>query len=970
MQRWRQQYLGLAGFPPTMASAEIDQFFTFNRRELTVIARRRGSLNRLSVGLQIGFLRMTGRTVNSFQILPIAVLKHLGVQLRLAPPRLASIRALYRRQRTLFDHQRIAMKVLGFRHLTDHAERGLTAHLRRSAEATFSGEALTAVARVWLYEHSYVLPGDRRVADVMRAALRHAEQTLSQHITAQFTTETAANWVKRLTALREDEAVSLLEWLREPPHRAGRRDIAEHVQRAQVLRELGADDGDWTHITEARLYHYARAMLRRKPAALRRLREPRRTVELACFLRWQLQQSTDTLLDLADHRIADLWRAARDRVEATASLKVVRYRDVITTMIALVDDQSISDQTFRERVRAVAAPFAGELTGNRSAAIRQELSNQSRTVRPLLKQVMDVPLDLPAGHPLATALPALRAIYATDSRSLPKGAANPFPKVWSPLIECAATPEAALGAFEAATLMMLKRSLRNGSASTRQSLTYRGQQDILIPAAVWDREQDRLTGELGLPGSIDALITGLHDTLQASLRSLAAAVAEGVVFVEQDRLRIPRVKADPEPPDVTALRNEITAAIGPVQLPDLLVQLDSQVRFSWILLGRSPHNERELYTLYCALLAQGSNLSAADLARMVDGPSADSIGWFMRTLEEEGRLRQASDAVVDYLRSHKIASQWGEGLFVSSDMMSLEATRHLWSARLDPRRRTYAVGTYTHVLDQWPIIYDQPIVLNRRQAGAAIEGAMRQQHVELEKLAVDTHGFTYFAMALAKLLGFDLCPRLADLGDRKLFVPRGIEVPDVLLPITERLTLGNTVRRGWDSLVRIAASINGGWCSATTVLDLYGAAAKGDPAYECGNTLGKLLRTIYLCDLLSNPGFRHELQRVLNQGETVHELQRAIHNGPIGARHGRSRQELVAISGALTLLTNVVMAWNTAQMQRLAEARWGGRPPAVLARIAPVAFAHINLRGMFNFSLGTSHHHLIESLADPRMRRA
>ena len=43
------------------------------------------------------------------------------------------------------------------------------------------------------------------------------------------------------------------------PHRAGRRDIAEHVQRAQVLRELGADDGDWTHITEARLYHYISA---------------------------------------------------------------------------------------------------------------------------------------------------------------------------------------------------------------------------------------------------------------------------------------------------------------------------------------------------------------------------------------------------------------------------------------------------------------------------------------------------------------------------------------------------------------------------------------------------------------------------------------------------------------------------------------------------------------------------------------
>jgi hypothetical protein len=231
-------------------------------------------------------------------------------------------------------------------------------------------------------------------------------------------------------------------------------------------------------------------------------------------------------------------------------------------------------------------------------------------------------------------------------------------------------------------------------------LSHRGPEDVLIPTAVWNRKRERLIRELGLPGSIEAFVAGLHDTLQVSLRSLADAAGEGAISIEKDRLRIPRLKAEPESPDVDILRNEIAGAIGPVQLPDLLVQVDSEVRFSWILLGRSPHNERELYTLYCALLAQGSNLSAADVARMVDGLSADSVGWFMRMLEEDGRLRQASDAVVNYLRSHKIASHWGEGLFASSDMMSLEATRHLWNARLDPHRRTYAIGTYAHVLDQ------------------------------------------------------------------------------------------------------------------------------------------------------------------------------------------------------------------------------------------------------------------------------
>ena len=40
-------------------------------------------------------------------------------------------------------------------------------------------------------------------------------------------------------------------------------------------------------------------------------------------------------------------------------------------------------------------------------------------------------------------------------------------------------------------------------------------------------------------------------------------------------------------------------------------------------------------------------------------------------------------------------------LKITLPMMSLEATRYLWSARLDPRRRSYAVGTFVHVLDQW-----------------------------------------------------------------------------------------------------------------------------------------------------------------------------------------------------------------------------------------------------------------------------
>jgi TnpA family transposase len=102
-----------------------------------------------------------------------------------------------------------------------------------------------------------------------------------------------------------------------------------------------------------------------------------------------------------------------------------------------------------------------------------------------------------------------------------------------------------------------------------------------------------------------------------------------------------------------------------------------------------------------------------------------------------------------------------------------------------------------------------------------------------------------------------------------------------------------------------------GWYPATEALDRFGSAAACDPVFEAGDALGKLLRTLYLCDFFANPVFRIEILDLLNQGEAVHSLQRAVYNGMITAKHGRTMEELGAISGALALLANIVMAWNT-----------------------------------------------------------
>jgi TnpA family transposase len=59
------------------------------------------------------------------------------------------------------------------------------------------------------------------------------------------------------------------------------------------------------------------------------------------------------------------------------------------------------------------------------------------------------------------------------------------------------------------------------------------------------------------------------------------------------------------------------------------------------------------------------------------------------------------------------------------------------------------------------------------------------------------------------------------------------------------------------------------------------------------------------------PLFRRSVNRLLDRGESVHQLARVIHTGPIRSDRGRRREEKVLISGALTLLANAVIAYNT-----------------------------------------------------------
>ena len=132
----------------------------------------------------------------------------------------------------------------------------------------------------------------------------------------------------------------------------------------------------------------------RKPAALALIKDPHRTIEVACFLRLTLLRLTDASLALLDHQIATQWREARERMEESRAARLRRFRRLLNDLAGLADDETLGAVELRARLRGLITPFEPERHATQVAAIRQELGRKSQVLARLLTLARAAPLAI------------------------------------------------------------------------------------------------------------------------------------------------------------------------------------------------------------------------------------------------------------------------------------------------------------------------------------------------------------------------------------------------------------------------------------------------------------------------------------------------------------------------------------------------------------------------------------------------
>jgi TnpA family transposase len=220
---------------------------------------------------------------------------------------------------------------------------------------------------------------------------------------------------------------------------------------------------------------------------------------------------------------------------------------------------------------------------------------------------------------------------------------------------------------------------------------------------------------------------------------------------------------------------------------------------------------------------------------------------------------------------------------------------------------------------------------------------------------VDSHGQSEVAFACCNLLGFRLLPRLKGLARQKLYRPDHgqPEAYPQLQPILTRPIRWDRIRQQYDELVKYATALRLGTADAEALLRRFTRANVQHPTYAAMAELGKVYKTLFLCDYLRLP----ELRREIHEGLQVVENWNSANSFIFFARGGEfatnrlEDQETAML--ALHLLQICLVYVNTLLLQRvLTEPDWTGRLTVEDRRaLTPLLYGNVNPYGVVRLDM-------------------
>jgi TnpA family transposase len=530
-------------------------------------------------------------------------------------------------------------------------------------------------------------------------------------------------------------------------------------------------------------------------------------------------------------------------------------------------------------------------------------------------------------------------------------------------------------AYVLCILEQLYRALRRRDIFAAPSVRWADPRAQLLDGAGWHGVRDEVLAGLGLTGPTDRHLAGLTGELDAAWRLLADRLAEAgtdaPVRLVPDadgriKLAVDRLEAIGEPASLTQLRDTVAAMMPRVDLPDLLLEVHGWTGFLDEYShagGLGPRMDDLPVSVAALLVAEACNVGLTP----VTDPNNPALTRGRLSHVDQNYLRAdthsaANARLVNAQASIGIAQLWGGGLIASADGLRFVVPVQTINALPSPRYfgRGRGVTWLNAINDQVAGIGAVVVPGTVRDSLHILDTLLNlDAGPKPEMVATDTASYSDIVFGLFRMLGYRFSPRIADLSDQRFWratlpsAPEGDYGPLNALA-RNRVSL-TKIRTHWGGMLRVARSLVTSQVRAYDLLRMLGRDGRPTALGQAFAEYGRIAKTLHLLAFIdpADEGYRRVVHRQLTIQESRHRLARKIFHGQRGELRQAYREGQEDQLGALGLVLNAVVLWNT----RYTDAAVGwlrgqGQEPADqdAARLSPLADAHVNMLGRYAFA--------------------
>ena len=948
---------------------QIIERATFTPSDRTLISRCRGDQNRLGFAYQMAFVRLTGR-FPSQQPLEICreILIFASVELDVDPEKIQSY-AL--RQQTVSEHQEQIRQHLGLRHFGESERVWLEELVFRESIRLEQRSALIGKTQQILQQEQVLVPA----AATLRRIVGELRDRARGEVFARLMDMLSADVRNRIDALLivTETRVSALHRLKMPPGFPSPSALKQLIDKLDQIQNTGVLEFDvsWTN------NNFQEALSKRAKQydanRLRELHPPYRYTLLVCFL-WQTYRETvDHIVEMYDKLIT----RAYGRSQTALDQEMKRHRKSIRESLRIfhdlgriILDKEIADGEVRSALYNRVSPEKLEndlveveqwLTGNKSDVFPVLLRRFSylRQFAPRLLDHLSFQLESTGNESILKAIGILREMNSEGKRKVPDQATVDFIK---PRIRRFVMKDGQIDrrAYECAILTSIRDEIKRGNLWVIDSKRFCKLDDFFIPGTEWNSLRTAFFSRADLPSLPADVGPYLARRLNRAYdRFLESLPDNAYVLIDNEGWRFGQDQAEKPDPEVQRKLQDfegwLTGRMRSIKLPNLLVEVDNDLHFTRHFISplrESNDRVEEICTVIATILAHGCNIGPWTMSQLTNGVSYKDIRRVADWNLHEDTLRQALADIVNAITGLDMMYVWGEGKTSSSDGQRFLFPRKILQRTYSPRFGDFAVEFYSFVADNYAPFYTTPIECTTRDAAYVLDGLLyHESDLDIEEHYVDSHGYTELNFAAFAMFGKRFCPRIKGLHHQWIYRIDGERPYGPLRPLVDRRDRTihlDWICDQWDRMAQFFASFDTGHTTASTALRRLVSYGPKNVFFRAVRELGRVFKTEFILDYLSDPLLRRRTRQGLLKGEQIHALAREVHYGKRGAGYARDFQQQMSTAICLNLILACIVYWQAKEISNILKdcnPETNGIDISLLSHVSPIGWDNVVLYG-------------------------